>query len=205
MPIIWWLYESVAKLSRLKQSQLRLIAGRWRGRKLPFTAVDGLRPTTDRVRETLFNWLQFDIAQSRCLDLFAGSGALGFEAASRGAEHVTMVEKNQQAVVNLNENCQLLSADNCQVVASTAEQFVDSNNAQYDIIFIDPPYKAQLWTTIAEQLDAKQSIAPMGYIYLECPAAEELPVLPTKWKLKKDKKAGAIRYCLFQNTVGDSL
>lgn len=194
----------MGKLSKPQQSHLRIIAGRWRGRKLAFAAVDDLRPTPDRVRETIFNWLQFDIAQSRCLDLFAGSGALGFEAASRGAEQVTLVEKNKQAIQHLNDNCQLLSADNCEVVFSSAEQFIDSHKQAYDIIFLDPPYQAQLWTAIAEQLMVQQLVAPMAYIYVECPVNKVLPRLPEEWQLKKDKKAGAIRYCLFQNTVGDN-
>lgn len=193
----------MVKLSKTSQSYIRIIGGRWRGRKLAFSAVDGLRPTTDRVRETVFNWLQFDIAQSRCLDLFAGSGALGLEAASRGAESVTLVEKNKQAVQHLDENCQLLAAENCRVILASAEQFIASQSDQYDIIFLDPPYKAKIWTDIADQLMARQLVAPSAYIYLECPAKGDLPTLPEQWQLKKDKKAGAIRYCLFQNMVGD--
>jgi 16S rRNA (guanine966-N2)-methyltransferase len=192
-------------LNKQTQSQIRIIAGRWRGRKLIFSATEGLRPTTDRVRETIFNWLQFDIAQSRCLDLFAGSGALGLEAASRGAETVTLVEKNIQAVHYLTDNCRLLAAENCRVVLASAEQFIANNQEQYDIIFLDPPYKANLWTEISEQLMESGLVAPSAYIYLECPAKGDLPTLPNQWQLKKDKKAGVIRYCLFQNTTGDSV
>lgn len=198
--LCWW----VAKLSKVQQSTLRIIAGRWRGRKLSFAAVDDLRPTPDRVRETLFNWLQSTVGQAHCLDLFAGSGALGFEAASRGADSVTLVEKNKQAAEILRENCQLLSADNCQIVCSSAEQFLTTSKQQYDIIFLDPPYKAQLWTSVAEQLMKQQLVAPKAYIYLECPANDALPKLPQNWLLRKDKKAGAVRYCLFQNEVGES-
>lgn len=182
---------------------LRIIAGKWRGRKLDVLDIDGLRPTPNRVRETVFNWLQPFLAEAHCLDLFAGSGALGFEAISRGAAGVTMIELNTTAAGQLQSNCQILSADNCLVENKTAQAFIGSNTQQFDIVFIDPPYQAELWTEIANQLVATNCLANKARIYVECPSNIELPALPEQWQLIKDKKAGDVRYCLFLNDLGD--
>ncbi len=191
----------MAQQNKVGHGSVRIIAGRWRGRKLSFTDVDGLRPTPDRVRETIFNWLQMTIGEACCLDLFAGSGALGFEAASRGADTVTFVESNKQAVTQLRANCQQLQADNCQVVHQDALAFLrsDHDSQKYDIVFIDPPYSADSWTYIAQLLVQHELIAVGGYIYLECPSKQDMPLLPKQWHLLKDKQAGAVRYCLFIN------
>ncbi|MDH5357223.1 MAG: 16S rRNA (guanine(966)-N(2))-methyltransferase RsmD [Gammaproteobacteria bacterium] len=195
----------MAKQNKAKRSgEIRLIAGRWRGRKLTFPDLEGLRPTPDRVRETIFNWLQARIGGARCLDLCAGSGALGFEAASRGAEQVTMVELSTQAVKQLQANCQLLAADNCRVENKTAQQFLNQSSDQYDIVFIDPPYQADLWTVLADQLVYEGCLAENAQIYIECPSKGDLPTLPEHWQLIKDKKAGEVRYCLYQNTIGEA-
>jgi len=189
----------VAKQNKInKLGQLRIIAGKFRGRKLNFPDVDGLRPTPDRVRETVFNWLQADIGSARCLDLFAGSGALGFEAVSRGAAKVTMVELDRQAARQLTENSQLLNAEQCQIEKKTAQQFLSTNHEQYDIVFIDPPYKANLWTEISTQLMSTKCMAENAVIYMECPRKADIPDLPKQWQLEKDKTAGGIRYCLFR-------
>lgn len=180
-------------------NKLRIIGGRWGGRKLAFPDVDGLRPTPDRVRETLFNWLQAKLGGAHCLDLFAGSGALGFEAASRGAESVTLVENNIKAVQHLKDNIQLLTADACIVENITAQQFIANNAKQYDIVFLDPPYQADLWGEIATQLVNNAVLVDNALIYIECPSKQDLPDLPKQWQLIKDKKAGDVRYCLFQN------
>ena len=194
----------MAKQNRTyKIGQCRIIAGKWRGRKLDVPDVEGLRPTPDRVRETVFNWLQADLGDSRCLDLFAGCGVLGFEAASRGAENVVMVELNGMAAKQLRENCTTLSATQCQVERTTAQQFLSTNTQQYDIVFIDPPYQANLWTEIAMQLLNTNALVDGAIIYLECPGKADLPELPSQWQLIKEKKAGNIRYCLFENNAGD--
>ena len=182
-------------------NQLRIIAGKWRGRKLPILDFDGLRPTPDRVRETVFNWLQGVVGDAHCLDLFAGSGALGFEAASRGARSVTLVENNRQIAQQLQTNCQTLSAQQCQVVNSSAEQFIAQNTQSYDVVFIDPPYQLDLWQSIAEQLEQQYSLSKNATIYIEFPSKAALPTLPQHWQQLKDKKAGDVRYCLYQ--VGD--
>lgn len=156
------------------------------------------------MRETVFNWLQMEIGGARCLDLFAGSGALGFEAASRGAESVTLVENNTQAVKYLNDNIQLLKADVCVVEQRTAQQFIANIAKKYDIVFIDPPFHADLWTEIANQLVNKAVLMDNALIYIECPSKSDLPELAKQWQLIKDKKAGEVRYCLFQNQAGGS-
>jgi len=194
----------VAKQNRThKIGQCRIIAGQWRGRKLDVPDVEGLRPTPDRVRETVFNWLQPYIGGSHCLDLFAGCGALGFEAASRGAMSVTMVELNSLAAKQLQENCNNLSATQCQVERTTAQQFLAKNKNKYDIVFIDPPYQADLWTEVAQKLIDNTALSDDAVIYLECPGKADLPELPKQWQLIKEKKAGNIRYCLFENNGGD--
>ena len=181
---------------------VRIIAGRWRGRKLTVPDVSGLRPTPDRVRETVFNWLQNSIADSRCLDLFSGSGVLGFEAASRGAKQVDMVEIDAKAIMQLEDNCQLLDAENCHIIQNTAQLFLMNNSIQYDMVFIDPPYQADLWAEIAQLLVDNDCLVENAQIYIECPSKSDLPVLPKHWQLKKDKKAGEVRYCLFINKTG---
>ncbi len=178
--------------------QLRLIAGKWRGRKLAIADVEGLRPTPDRVRETVFNWLQATVGGARCLDLFAGSGALGFEAASRGASSVVLVESNTRAATILRDNITAMSAEQCQVENKTAQQFIAQTTQQYDLVFIDPPYQSDLWTEIAQQLVTSNVLADNATIYLECPSKGELPRVPESWTVLKDKTAGDVRYCLFE-------
>ena len=194
----------MAKHNKTKQplGTIRIIAGKWRGRKINFPNVQGLRPTPDRVRETLFNWLQPVVGDAHCLDLFAGSGALGLEAASRGAAHVELVELDSSAIKSLQQNCQLLSADNCQVFNSTAHDFLIVNTQRYDIVFIDPPYQANMWSGIADLLVKNDCLVDNARIYLECPKKQGLPDLPPQWQLLKDKVAGDVRYCLFINKRG---
>jgi len=192
----------VVKLNKTKtQGQLRIIAGSWRGRKLAVLDLEGLRPTSNRVRETVFNWLQSHLGQSRCLDLFAGTGALVLEAASRGAEHVSLVELNSKAAMQLRTHCQTLSAEQCEVHLQAATDFLNQHQQQYDIVFIDPPYQSDYWSEVAEQLIATGSLADDALIYLEYPRQLDKPLLPAQWQLIKEKKAGAVNYCLFRNTT----
>ena len=178
--------------------QCRIIAGKWRGRKLAVADIEGLRPTPDRVRETVFNWLQATVGGVRCLDLFAGSGALGFEAASRGAKSVVLVESNTQATTILRDNITAMTAEQCQVENKTAQQFIAQTTQQYDLVFIDPPYQSDLWTEITQQLVTSNVLADNAIIYLECPSKGELPRVPESWTVLKDKTAGDVRYCLFE-------
>lgn len=180
-------------------SQLRIIAGKWRGRKLEFTAIDGLRPTLDRIRETVFNWLQPHIAGSHCLDLFAGSGAMGFEACSRGAGHVDLVELNRQVCAQLNQHKNQLDAAVINIVQADARQFLSkSPQRRYDIVFIDPPFSQQLWSEVADLLENNGWLQPHALIYLEFARHQALPAMPTTWQMLKDKQAGDVRYCLFE-------
>ena len=174
---------------RKNQGQLRIIGGQWKSRKLPILNSEGLRPTTDRVRETLFNWLQFDIAGAVAIDLFAGSGGLGFEAASRGARQVVMVEKDHRVANQLQQNVALLGADNITVLTTDALQLMQSPSSlpsQWDIVFVDPPFNLGLASQSLEQL-----------VYLETEATLTLPQL-AQWHTLKEKRHGAVCFRLLQ-------
>ncbi|MCK5666548.1 MAG: 16S rRNA (guanine(966)-N(2))-methyltransferase RsmD, partial [Thiotrichaceae bacterium] len=145
-------------------NQLRIIAGQWRGRRLNFADGEGLRPTLDRVRETLFNWLQGEIAGARCLDLFSGSGALGLEALSREAGEVVMIDTNPQAIAMIQKNLHLLAVENAQLLQIDAQQFLqnyavndqavnNSTDKTFDIVFLDPPFNQQLVAVFCDLLD----------------------------------------------------
>ena len=189
--------------NKARTNSLRIIGGVWRGRKLTFPEVEGLRPTSDRTRETVFNWLQPSMGGSRCLDLFAGSGALGFEAASRGAAEVVLIENNQQAFLQLKQNADTLKASNCVIKNSSANQAIIESTIPFDIVFIDPPYQADLWTDTAENLVSQGILSQGALIYLEYPAKQDMPILPTSWLLLKEKKAGDVKYCLFEFHAGE--
>jgi 16S rRNA (guanine966-N2)-methyltransferase len=175
---------------------LRIIGGRWRGRKLRFADGEGLRPTTDRVRETLFNWLQPVIHGARCLDLFAGSGALGLEALSRGAIEVQFIERNPQAVKALQENLALLHADNGQVLQGDALTFLRSPAQPFDVVFLDPPFRQDLLNPALTLLAQENWLAPGARIYIELEAEQGEPSLPVGWELLRSKKAGQAAYHL---------
>lgn len=179
------------------RNRYRIIGGEWRSRKLGFPGdVDSLRPTPDRVRETLFNWLQLTIAGARCLDLFAGSGALSFEALSRGAQHVTAVDMSPRATASLQANCTTLSCKDMSIVTADALQWLkrSANAAQYDIVFLDPPYKLDLLSECLGLLESGNLVKPGGVVYLESDRALESFTLPQNWVLAKSKKAGQVFY-----------
>lgn len=182
--------------------KLRIIGGRWRSRQLPVANLDGLRPTTDRVRETLFNWLQSDLGGATCLDLFAGSGALGFEAASRGCESVLMIEMQPPAVNTLKANIQVLQAANVQVLQQDAIKWLKSAAAKpYDIVFIDPPFSSDFLAQACQLLETQQWLAEQACIYLETDSRQPLPALPEGWVVVKEKKAGQVSYYLIRRNV----
>lgn len=180
-------------------SQLRVIGGQWRGRKLTFPEIEGLRPTGDRIRETLFNWLAPDIQEARVLDLFAGSGALGLEALSRGAEMAVLIEKHPQAATNLVNHLKTLSADNARVVCTDCLQFLRQANTDtpYNLVFIDPPFAGELWQSVAQLLNQSQWLAADALIYVETPK-ESIWQAPENWSLHRDKLAGQVRYRLYR-------
>ena len=182
-----------------KQSgQLRIIGGEWRGRKLSFPALNGLRPTADRVRETLFNWLQMDVPGARCLDLFAGSGALGLEALSRGAAQVMMVEQNRLAVEQIRQHLNTLGCDKARVQQTDALQFLQGPASRYDVVFLDPPYALGCLADCAQTLEDNDWLNPDARIYLEDSSQNPAPALPPNWQLIRQKKAGEIGYYLAQ-------
>ena len=178
---------------------VRIIGGKWRSRNLRFVSVDSLRPTGSRIRETLFNWLAPSIEGARCLDLFTGSGALCFEALSRGADCCVAIEANSQAVSELRHNQTQLAADNLEIVSGDCESFLGRGNTAkpYNIIFLDPPFDLQLHKQVSNLLISGNWLASRAQIYCEFPATE-VQDLPLSWRLVKDKIAGNVRYCLFE-------
>ncbi len=181
--------------------RLRIIGGQWRGRKLDFTAAPGLRPTPDRVRETVFNWLAPDIHGARCLDLFAGSGALGLEALSRGAAHCDFVDSNRRTLAQIERHLDTLSAQSCAVCfAGEAQQFLGTAQGGYDIVFMDPPFGQGLLDEVVVQLDSQQLLNPGALVYLETGTGESLPALPADWELHREKTQGEVCYRLLRLT-----
>jgi len=185
-----------------KKNQLRIIGGQWRGRKLDIADIPGLRPTGDRIRETLFNWLMADISNSRCLDLFAGSGALGLECLSRGAQSVVLLEKNKQATKQLEQHCKSLQASGANVLNQDALVWLNNNNCpkhSIDLVFIDPPFSENLWLTTTHALSASELLAPGALIYIESPKNKPLEIDST-WEIIKEKTTGDVSYRLYRFT-----
>ncbi|MBR9805211.1 16S rRNA (guanine(966)-N(2))-methyltransferase RsmD [bacterium] len=190
-----------AKTRHAKPSTLRIIGGQWRGRKLSFSDTDGLRPTGDRIRETLFNWLAGDIVGARCLDLFAGSGALSFEALSRGAATVIAIESNAKACRAIEAAAEQLKATSLALQQADATQWINSTPAEpMDIVFIDPPFSANLWHQILAQLIALGWLAQGALIYLETPIEHPLNAAEIDPQLipLRSKRAGQVNYQLWQ-------
>lgn len=186
-----------------KAGQFRIIGGQWKGRKMRFVEVEGLRPSLDRVRETLFNWLQWDIRGADCLDLFAGSGALGIEALSRGAGSVQFVELNKKAAHQLRENLNSLNIKNSDLQTGDALEFVKNQQQPFDIIFLDPPFHKGIAQQVIDLIENSQILKSETLIYIEVEQGLELAI-PDNWQLLKDKKAGQLWYKLYQiNFVTD--
>jgi 16S rRNA (guanine966-N2)-methyltransferase len=182
---------------------LRIIGGMWRGRKLRFPPSPEIRPTPDRVRETLFNWLAARLPGARCLDLFAGSGALGLESLSRGAAHVTFVERDAAAARELRARLSEWGATSAEVEHGDALRFLGSGGSAaggigqpFDIVFLDPPFDSDFLTLAADRLENGGWLAPGALIYVECPARTGLPPLPPAWTATKAKQAGEVGYHL---------
>ena len=182
------------------KGQIRIIAGQFRGRKLPVLMADGLRPTTDRVKETVFNWLMPYIQDAHCLDCFAGSGGLGFEAMSRGASNVTLIELNKLAAQQLKDNKALLKADNIQVVQQNALDFLQNNQQSFSLVFIDPPFRKGLAQQTAQLLSEK-GLTDDALIYVEMETDHNTQIMPSHWQLLKEKIAGQVVYRLYQNNA----
>jgi 16S rRNA (guanine966-N2)-methyltransferase len=183
--------------ARASARQLRIIGGRWRGRRFRFPAAE-IRPTPDRVRETLFNWLMARISGARCLDLYAGSGALGLEALSRGAAAVQFVERDAAACRALRELLAAWEAVGAQVQHTSAEQYLASAPQSFDIAFLDPPFAAGALTGAARALEAGGWIRPGGVIYVEHARRDALPALPQGFQPLRSGAAGEVGYHLFE-------
>jgi 16S rRNA (guanine966-N2)-methyltransferase len=164
------------------KSKLRIIAGKWRSRQLVFEDTPGLRPTPARVRETLFNWLQHDVIGKACLDLYAGSGALGFEAASRGAKSVVMVENNVQACRLINENALKLSADQIKIRQVDVFRFLAGDATAFDLVFLDPPFAKGMAQQTCQWLEDKGWLAAQAKIYVEVESQLLLEKIPANWQ-----------------------
>ena len=188
--------------NKSQRNQLRIIGGDWRGRKLDFPDVPGLRPTPDRVRETLFNWLMPIIRGARCLDLFAGSGALGLEALSRGAAELVLVDSQPEVVAALENNCERLQVkDRAQLQQNNAMEYLQRLpvDSHFDIIFLDPPYHQGLLQPCIDKLYAQEMLSPSGYLYFETSRDESLPELPSTWAIERQKMAGQVGYYLVRH------
>ena len=180
--------------------RLRIVGGRWRGVHIDFPAIEAIRPSPDRVRETLFNWLQAQIVGTRCLDLFAGSGALGIEALSRGAAEVTFVDREPQVGRHLKETLQRLGASGATVEVDDAGRFLGRPAQPFDVVFLDPPFASTLLSTVFAKLP-QGWLAPEAHIYVECPADTPLPALPAGWSVYRSKQAGQVGYHLLRATA----
>ncbi|HEY5264738.1 MAG TPA: 16S rRNA (guanine(966)-N(2))-methyltransferase RsmD [Steroidobacteraceae bacterium] len=187
------------------RNSVRIIGGGWRGRRVAFPDLPGLRPTPDRVRETLFNWLQQAVAGSRCLDLFAGSGALGLEALSRGAMQVVFVEQAVAAARGLKEQLHRLGGDlKGQVMEMGAARFLRTPEEPFDIVFLDPPFGRDALAEYVPMLDEGNWLKVGGLVYLENAKTAGTPKLPAHWEIIKSKAAGEVGYHLarFNAPVG---
>jgi 16S rRNA (guanine966-N2)-methyltransferase len=176
--------------------RVRIIGGRWRGRKLDFPAIDAIRPSPDRVRETLFNWLQHEIAGAHCLDLFAGSGALGFEALSRGAAHITFVDREPRIGRYLRETLQRLVCTDADVVVADALGYLRSTPRACDVVFLDPPFASELLTRSVDLL-RNGWLKPKAWVYVECDEAATFS-MPAQWSSYRSGRAGQVGYHLLR-------
>ena len=180
------------------RSQVRIIGGSWRGRRIEFQAEPGLRPTPDRVRETLFNWLQPRLPGSRCLDLFCGSGALAIEALSRGAACATLVDLSAKVLRDVRHNLERLGTSAAELVAADAVAWIGTvRDRRYDIVFIDPPFGGGTAQRCLRLVAGSALLAPGARVYLECGVAETAPGLPPGWLLHREKFAGQVAYRLY--------
>lgn len=179
----------------MRQS-VRIIGGIYRGKKLYFPSIEGLRPTPDRVKETLFNWLMQDIRGAVCLDAFAGSGALGFEAFSRGAEQVVMVESSAIAYSALQQTALTFDTSKLHVQKNNVLEYLKKTNLQFDLVFLDPPFASNLLIECLEELEINNCLKQGGLVYIE--SSNKITLDLMRWHERKSKKAGQVFYALFE-------
>ncbi|MBE0365183.1 16S rRNA (guanine966-N2)-methyltransferase [Pseudoalteromonas ulvae UL12] len=197
--------KNTGKTAKAANGHIRIISGQFKGRKLPVKDVIGLRPTADRVKETVFNWLMNDIRDADVLDCFAGSGGLGFEALSRYANSVTFIEKDKAAAQQLNDNLALLKQLNGKVIHADALGTIERLGKQYDLVFIDPPFRLGLAQLCCQQLIQSDALKPLSLIYVEVESELNDFQAPNDWQLLKEKTAGQVTYRLFQNLHNEVL
>jgi 16S rRNA (guanine966-N2)-methyltransferase len=179
-------------------NSVKIIAGKWRSRVLHFDPHSTLRPTPSVVRETLFNWLAPEIHDAVCLDLFAGSGALSFEALSRGAKHVVMVDQSKKVLDNLRKNAQLLDTEDITcILQKFTPQMANIFQQKFDIVFLDPPFHQNLLTPVCFWLEEHNCLATQAYIYTESETSLKEITVPANWQLLKQKVTGQVKYSLF--------
>ena len=178
--------------------QIRIIGGQWRGRKLPVPESPGLRPTTDRVRETLFNWLAPSIVDANCLDCFAGSGALGLEALSRYAASATLLEMERGVAQQLQKNLATLKACNAKVVNTNTLAFLAPAGTPHHIVFVDPPFRKGLLEETLKLLENNGWLSDEALVYIESEVENGLPPVPMNWHVYREKVAGQVAYRLYQ-------
>ena len=182
-----------------RPGRLRIVAGKWRSRLLDIADAPGLRPTSERVRETVFNWLAPLIQGARCLDLFAGSGALGFEALSRGAASVVFVDNSGSAIKAIEKSARALEAAGADIHRGDAADYVrNARPASFDIIFLDPPFADDRLDDLCGLIEERGILAPGGRVYLEQDRGQAETPLPDRWRVLKDKTAGNVRYMLVE-------
>ncbi|WP_158966015.1 16S rRNA (guanine(966)-N(2))-methyltransferase RsmD [Paraglaciecola sp. L3A3] len=179
---------------------IRIISGRWRGRKLPVLDVQGLRPTTDRNKETLFNWLMPYTREAKCLDAFAGSGGLGFEALSRYAASTTFIELDKKAAIKLSDNIKLLdiSSEQVTVIQGSATEELARLNVKFDLIFLDPPFNKCLLAGVINTIAEHELLTLDGVIYIECEGQGGNYTVPDGWQLIKEKQTSQVQARLYQ-------
>jgi len=185
-------------INKTHHNHVRIIGGYWRGRNLRFSSLLGLRPTPNRIRETLFNWLQPTLEGAHCLDLFAGSGALGFEAISRGAASAVLVERNPVAARQLCQLCGELCCDSIEVVNRPAQSWLNHGVGLFDLVFLDPPFASVQLQQIVEQLETLAVLQKDALIYLEQSARREPAQVPVNWDLFRQKQQGEVLFSLYR-------
>lgn len=177
--------------------KLRIVAGALRGSRIEVMDWPDLRPTSDRIRETLFNWLAPMIEGARCLDLFAGTGALGIEALSRGAASCVFVERERALAAHLKDTLDRLKLDAAQLVQEDASQWLMRSSQPFDLVFLDPPFAADLWSSTAVALQERGWLAAGAWIYVENPR-DQAPKLPGSWRLHREGQAGNVQFAVYR-------
>ncbi|PAJ75856.1 16S rRNA (guanine(966)-N(2))-methyltransferase RsmD [Pseudoalteromonas sp. NBT06-2] len=190
--------KKTTKSNKSNAGHIRIISGQYRGRKLPIQDVSGLRPTTDRVKETVFNWLMTDVRDAKVLDCFSGSGGLGFEALSRFAKSATFLELNQTAAKQLKDNLQILKVENAQLRIGDTLKLLEKLDEKFDLVFVDPPFRQDLAQISCQKLEEFSLLSDNALIYLEIENDLKGFTAPNNWQLIKEKNAGQVSYRLYQ-------